>query len=63
MLEQIDDLFGGVHVEFTNIERTRIKFNMEYCQIIPLLTYYIAKNKINTLFPYGDVAFIKEVGH
>lgn len=62
LIENIDSIFNGVQInDITDVEFVKVKFNMDYCEVLSLIAYLIAKNKINVLFPYSDSIFIKRL--
>jgi len=53
IMDNSDNLFGIIELDLLNIEENRINFNMNYCESIALITYFLAKSKIRVVPLYG----------
>jgi hypothetical protein len=53
IIEYSDNVFGSVEVDLLDIEGTRIRLHMNYCESIPLIAYFYASNKLRILPLYG----------
>ncbi len=54
IMENSDNAFGSIELDLMDIEETRIKFNMNYCESIPLIATFLANNKKVRVIPlYG----------
>ena len=60
ILNNSDNTFGCVELDILEIERTRIKFNREFCESVPLIAYYLATGKINGQPLYGASVWFRE---
>ncbi len=61
IMENSDNLFGFIELDLLNIEETRIKFNMNYCESIALITYFLANCKIRVVPLYGTNICLLEI--
>lgn len=62
MMEKIETVFNEVRLNITEIDLIKVKFGIEYAQIMSYVAYLLVKGKIVAFFPYGDNIFIKKVG-
>lgn len=53
IMETSDNAFGSIELDLLDIEETRIKFNMNYCESIPLISNFLTNNKIRVIPLYG----------
>ena len=61
MLNGLDNTFGCVEIDMLDIERTRIKFNMKFCESASLIAYYLATDKIIGKPLYGASIWFQEI--
>ena len=53
IMETSDNAFGSIELDLLDIEETRIKFNMNYCESIPLISNFLTNNNIRVIPLYG----------
>jgi len=53
IMENSDNAFGSIELNLMDIEETRIKFNLNYCESIPLISNFLTNNKIRVIPLYG----------
>jgi hypothetical protein len=53
IMENSDNAFGSIELNLMDIEETRIKFNLNYCESIPLISNFLTNDKIRVIPLYG----------
>jgi len=61
LMNSSDNIFGCVELEILEIEETRIRFGREFSEIIALIAYYLAKNKLLGKPLYGASIWLREI--
>jgi hypothetical protein len=61
LMNRTDNVFGCVELEMLQVDETRIEFGREYSEVISLITYYLAKDKILGKPLYGESIWLREI--
>ena len=60
LMNNTDNIFGCVELEMLEVDGTRIKFGRGFSEIMSLIAYYLAKNKIIGQPLYGASIWLRE---
>jgi len=60
LMNNTDNIFGCVELEMLEVDETRIKFGKGFSEIMSLIAYYLAKNKLLGKPLYGASIWLRE---
>ena len=61
MMENPDNIRGDVEVDILDIDGTRIKFGMNYCECMGIIAHLVKNNKVRAIALYGTNICLRKI--